>query len=149
VKVGYLGDQLKVFGDLRRTHYRTDGQKPAPNCGTCAYRTCKSSRWIPAKTVTILTEDRETTRRSLRGFPTADLRAAKYRTQVLGFKSEVGAVQESHHHHVEGPRRVSSDQTSLPYAVRHLHRQHVPPVSSTSPIVSPIMETTFHDHMLH
>ncbi len=26
----------------------------------------------------------------------------KYRTQVLGFETEVGAVQESHHHHVEG-----------------------------------------------
>ena len=26
----------------------------------------------------------------------------KYRTQVLGFEHEVGAVQESHHHHVEG-----------------------------------------------
>ncbi len=26
----------------------------------------------------------------------------KYRTQVLGFEGEVGAVQESHHHHVEG-----------------------------------------------
>ena len=26
----------------------------------------------------------------------------KYRTQVLGFEDEVGAVQESHHHHVEG-----------------------------------------------
>jgi len=26
----------------------------------------------------------------------------KYRTQVLGFEAEVGAVQESHHHHVEG-----------------------------------------------
>jgi sirohydrochlorin cobaltochelatase len=26
----------------------------------------------------------------------------KYRTQVLGFEREVGAVQESHHHHVEG-----------------------------------------------
>ncbi|SDI38224.1 sirohydrochlorin chelatase [Aliiruegeria lutimaris] len=26
----------------------------------------------------------------------------KYRTQVLGFESEVGAPQESHHHHVEG-----------------------------------------------
>ncbi|GLQ35274.1 sirohydrochlorin cobaltochelatase [Amylibacter marinus] len=26
----------------------------------------------------------------------------KYRTQILGFESEVGAVQESHHHHVEG-----------------------------------------------
>ncbi len=26
----------------------------------------------------------------------------KYRTQVLGFESEVGMAQESHHHHVEG-----------------------------------------------
>ena len=26
----------------------------------------------------------------------------KYRTQVLGFESEVGLAQESHHHHVEG-----------------------------------------------
>ncbi len=26
----------------------------------------------------------------------------KYRTQLLGFEAEVGAVQESHHHHVEG-----------------------------------------------
>ncbi|MGI9410229.1 MAG: CbiX/SirB N-terminal domain-containing protein, partial [Hyphomicrobiaceae bacterium] len=26
----------------------------------------------------------------------------KYRAQVLGFESEVGAPQESHHHHVEG-----------------------------------------------
>lgn len=26
----------------------------------------------------------------------------KYRTQVLGFETEVGAPQESHHHHVEG-----------------------------------------------
>ena len=26
----------------------------------------------------------------------------KYRTAVVGFESEVGAVQESHHHHVEG-----------------------------------------------
>ncbi len=26
----------------------------------------------------------------------------KYRTQVLGFEAEVGMVQESHHHHVEG-----------------------------------------------
>ena len=26
----------------------------------------------------------------------------KYRTQVLGFEADVGAPQESHHHHVEG-----------------------------------------------
>jgi sirohydrochlorin cobaltochelatase len=26
----------------------------------------------------------------------------KYRTQILGFETEVGLAQESHHHHVEG-----------------------------------------------
>ena len=26
----------------------------------------------------------------------------KYRAQVLGFEQDVGQVQESHHHHVEG-----------------------------------------------
>ncbi len=26
----------------------------------------------------------------------------KYRSAVLGFEADVGAVQESHHHHVEG-----------------------------------------------
>jgi len=29
-------------------------------------------------------------------------RLCKYRTQILGFESEVGLPQESHHHHVEG-----------------------------------------------
>ncbi|MFV0245330.1 MAG: sirohydrochlorin chelatase [Qingshengfaniella sp.] len=32
--------------------------------------------------------------------PTCSL--CKYRTQILGFEAEVGAPQESHHHHVEG-----------------------------------------------
>ncbi|OSP55746.1 sirohydrochlorin chelatase [Pseudoruegeria sp. SK021] len=34
--------------------------------------------------------------------PPANCAMCKYRTQVLGFEVEVGAVQESHHHHVEG-----------------------------------------------
>jgi len=34
--------------------------------------------------------------------PPPNCAMCKYRTQVLGFESEVGAVQESHHHHVEG-----------------------------------------------
>ena len=34
--------------------------------------------------------------------PPANCAMCKYRTQVLGFEAEVGAVQESHHHHVEG-----------------------------------------------
>ena len=34
--------------------------------------------------------------------PPPNCAMCKYRTQILGFEAEVGAVQESHHHHVEG-----------------------------------------------
>lgn len=34
--------------------------------------------------------------------PPPNCAMCKYRTQVLGFEAEVGAVQMSHHHHVEG-----------------------------------------------
>ncbi|KAA2313593.1 sirohydrochlorin chelatase [Pseudooceanicola sediminis] len=34
--------------------------------------------------------------------PPPNCATCKYRVQVLGFEAEVGAVQESHHHHVEG-----------------------------------------------
>lgn len=34
--------------------------------------------------------------------PPENCAMCKYRTQILGFEDEVGAVQESHHHHVEG-----------------------------------------------
>ena len=34
--------------------------------------------------------------------PPPNCAMCKYRTQVLGFEAEVGAAQESHHHHVEG-----------------------------------------------
>ncbi len=34
--------------------------------------------------------------------PPPNCAMCKYRTQVLGFETEVGTVQESHHHHVEG-----------------------------------------------
>ena len=51
----------------------------------------------------------------------------KYRTAVLGFEADVGAVQESHHHHVEGinakgpfeivnhPHHHGHDHTHAPY----------------------------------
>ena len=34
--------------------------------------------------------------------PPPNCALCKYRTQILGFEGEVGAVQQSHHHHVEG-----------------------------------------------
>jgi sirohydrochlorin cobaltochelatase len=38
----------------------------------------------------------------LTGETAMNCQLCKYRAQVLGFEAEVGAVQESHHHHVEG-----------------------------------------------
>ena len=38
----------------------------------------------------------------LEGKAVMNCQMCKYREQVLGFEAEVGAVQESHHHHVEG-----------------------------------------------
>ncbi len=38
----------------------------------------------------------------LDGAPAMNCSMCKYRAQVLGFEAEVGAPQESHHHHVEG-----------------------------------------------
>ena len=45
-------------------------------------------------------EDR--VRQILTGDTAMNCQMCKYRTQVLGFESDVGAAQESHHHHVEG-----------------------------------------------
>ncbi len=51
----------------------------------------------------------------------------KYRTQVLGFEAEVGAAQESHHHHVEGIGTIASHGHghSQDYAHGHTHT-HAP-----------------------
>ncbi len=53
----------------------------------------------------------------------------KYRTQVLGFEAEVGAAQESHHHHVEGIGTTDENESgpfvleSRPHAM-HGHGHH-------------------------
>jgi sirohydrochlorin cobaltochelatase len=44
----------------------------------------------------------ERTLEILEGPPAMNCSMCKYRTRVLGFEAEVGAPQESHHHHVEG-----------------------------------------------
>ncbi len=44
----------------------------------------------------------ERAREILEGETAMNCALCKYRTQVLGFEAEVGAPQESHHHHVEG-----------------------------------------------
>ena len=44
----------------------------------------------------------------------------KFRTQILGFEAEVGAAQESHHHHVEG----IGTSNAVPHHDNHDHHHH-------------------------
>jgi sirohydrochlorin cobaltochelatase len=51
----------------------------------------------------------------------------KYRTQILGFEAEVGAPQESHHHHVEGKSvrgKPNLDDAIKAVARGHFHGHH-------------------------
>ena len=51
----------------------------------------------------------------------------KYREQILGFESEVGLPQESHHHHVEGIGTGASnggDGEATPHHNHHAHHHH-------------------------
>ncbi len=51
----------------------------------------------------------------------------KYRTQVLGFETEVGAPQESHHHHVEGlgtGQIFTLDPSRIIQSTVHNHHHH-------------------------
>lgn len=54
----------------------------------------------------------------------------KYRAQVLGFEAEVGAPQESHHHHVEGLgagcNLCSGECTGACQGEAHVHPGHAP-----------------------
>ena len=45
----------------------------------------------------------------------------KYRAQYYGFEGEVGLLQESHHHHVEG---IGTDKTHEPHDHHHDHSHH-------------------------
>ncbi len=100
-KAGYLGDHPKVLETFaeRITEQLSGG---VPNCGTCSYRTQiiniengEHKHITPAER---MGEDHP----AMLSVPPAPCVMCKYRTQVLGFEHEVGAVQESHHHHVEG-----------------------------------------------
>jgi len=48
----------------------------------------------------------------------------KYRTAVLGFEADVGAVQESHHHHVEGINAKSDGPFTLESLPQHHSHSH-------------------------
>ncbi|GGA16009.1 sirohydrochlorin chelatase [Neptunicoccus cionae] len=105
VKAGYLNDHplvLETFADRVREQL---GSTPIPNCGICQYRTQVlamdggDTRVIPAEERrAAMGEDHP----ALSEVPPPTCVLCKYRAQIIGFEAEVGAVQESHHHHVEG-----------------------------------------------
>jgi sirohydrochlorin cobaltochelatase len=58
----------------------------------------------------------------------------KYRTAVLGFEADVGAVQESHHHHVEGINAKGPFEI-VNHAHHHGHdHTHAPYPHATHPL---------------
>ncbi len=99
VKAGYLGDHPKVLATFAERITEQAGANPPPNCGICGYRD-QVLAMANGESREISATDRN--HPAFGDTPPALCVMCKYRTQVLGFEGEVGAVQESHHHHVEG-----------------------------------------------
>jgi sirohydrochlorin cobaltochelatase len=100
VKAGYLSDHPKVLETFAERVKEQLGAVPPPNCAICAYRT-QVLALNTGEARQISAEDRAG-HPAFGDVPPPVCVMCKYRTQVLGFEAEVGAVQESHHHHVEG-----------------------------------------------
>jgi len=100
VKAGYLGDHPKVLDTFAERVREQAGATPPPNCGTCPYRAQvleiegHATRHVPAEA--------RAGHPAFGDTPPPTCVMCKYRVEVLGFEAEKGAVQESHHHHVEG-----------------------------------------------
>ncbi len=99
VKAGYLGDHPKVLETFAERIMEQDSDTPPPSCGICGYRE-QVLALEDGGHLHIKAEDRNHPAFGAVPPPTCVL--CKYRVQVVGFEAEVGAVQESHHHHVEG-----------------------------------------------
>ena len=108
VKAGYLNDHPKVLETFAERIKELAGAFPPPNCGTCQYRTQvlaldkgEALKISPAERARIAREKGKD-HPAFGEIPPPTCVLCKYRTQVLGFEDEVGSIQESHHHHVEG-----------------------------------------------
>lgn len=101
-KAGYLGDHPKVLETFAERIKEQMGAVPVPNCGTCQYRSQVLE--IEGQETQLITasERLDPDHPALSDLPPPTCVLCKYRTQVLGFEAEVGSIQESHHHHVEG-----------------------------------------------
>ncbi|WP_306153742.1 sirohydrochlorin chelatase [Roseovarius sp. MMSF_3281] len=105
-KAGYLGDHPKVLETFAERVMEQTSATPPPNCGTCQYRTqvlaIEGAREITPEQRRALAEAKGAGHVAFSDTPPPTCVLCKYRTTILGFEAEVGAVQESHHHHVEG-----------------------------------------------
>ncbi|MGH1369657.1 MAG: sirohydrochlorin chelatase [Maritimibacter sp.] len=100
VKAGYLNDHPKVLETFAERIKEQLADLPPPNCGTCAYREQVLS--LANGEHAHISRDSRAAHPAFADVPPPTCVMCKYRVEVLGFESEVGAVQESHHHHVEG-----------------------------------------------
>jgi sirohydrochlorin cobaltochelatase len=108
IKAGYLNDHDKVLDTFAERIKELASDTPPPNCGTCQYRTQilapedgMARKITPAERAAIAAE-KGRGHAAFGAIPPPTCVLCKYRTEVLGFEAEVGSVQESHHHHVEG-----------------------------------------------
>ncbi|MEO1562150.1 MAG: sirohydrochlorin chelatase [Pseudomonadota bacterium] len=107
VKAGYLNDHDKVLETFAERVTEQIGPVPIPNCGTCPFRE-QVLTFQKEGHAHVKAEDRAKAFEAAVGHPAVGSMPpptcvlCKYRVEVLGFEAEVGAVQESHHHHVEG-----------------------------------------------
>ncbi len=108
VKAGYLGDHPKVLETFAERVTELAGDLPPPNCATCQYRTQllsiegEETRRITPEMRAALATAQGSSHPAFSRTPPPTCVMCKYRVEVLGFEAELGAVQESHHHHVEG-----------------------------------------------
>ncbi len=108
VKAGYLGDHPRVLETFAERVTEQMGATPPPNCAACQYRTQileiegEGIRRIRPEARAALAAARGNGHPAFDDRPPPTCVLCKYRTAVLGFEAEVGADQQSHHHHVEG-----------------------------------------------
>ncbi|CUH66234.1 Sirohydrochlorin cobaltochelatase [Thalassovita gelatinovora] len=100
VKAGYLNDHPKVLETFAERVKEQLSDAPPPNCGICGYRS--QVLGLEDGAVRRIDPADRAGHPAFGDVPPAVCVLCKYRVEVLGFEAEVGAVQESHHHHVEG-----------------------------------------------
>ena len=100
VKAGYLGDHDKVLETFAERVTEQLGDAVVPNCGLCPYRTQVLA--LEGGEAKRIAQSERADHPAFGAVPPPVCVMCKYRTEVLGFEAEVGLVQESHHHHVEG-----------------------------------------------